>query len=53
MEDFISSLEMERYMELNLQESNELSAYLKVTGFSNFELSEREREHPTLKYFEI
>ena len=42
MESFIAELEVQRIAELEVQRIAELSAYLKVSGFDNYELSEEE-----------
>ncbi len=42
MESFIAELEAQRIAELEAQRIAELSAYLKVSGFDNYELSEEE-----------
>ena len=42
MESFIAELEAQRIAELEAQRIAELSAYLKVSGFDNYELSDEE-----------
>ncbi len=42
MESFIAELEVQRIAELEVQRIAELSAYLKVSGFDNYELSDEE-----------
>ena len=54
MESFIAELEAQRIAELEAQRIAELSAYLKVSGFDNYELSVEEQnalqEYETLKW---
>jgi hypothetical protein len=44
METFIAELEAERVAELKAERAAELSAYLKASGFDNYELSDEEKK---------
>ena len=51
MESFIAELEAERVAELEAERVAELSAYLKVSGYDNYELSDEELD--ALQKFEM